>query len=78
MLFTTAQKNETKCKVVNGTKLLHDLYADNCKILMKESNKDVNRWKDILHFMDSQIHVFVSWETQQGKDLNLSKLLYRF
>lgn len=53
MLFTTAQKNETKCKVVNGTKLLHDLYVDNCKTLMKKSNKVVNRWKGILHLMDS-------------------------
>ena len=53
MLFTPAQKNETKSKVVNRTKLLHDLYADNCKTLMKESNEDLNSWGDILHLMDS-------------------------
>ena len=30
--------------LLKGTK---DLYAENCKILMKEIKEDINRWKDI-------------------------------
>ena len=44
--FTTATKR-IKCLGTNLPKEKKDLYAENCKTLMKEIKDDTNRWRDI-------------------------------
>ena len=36
-----------KCLGINLSKEAKDLYAENCKILMKEIKDNTNRWRDI-------------------------------
>ena len=44
--FTTATKR-IKYLGINLPKVTKDLYAENCKTLMKEIKNDTNRWRDI-------------------------------
>ena len=44
--FTTATKR-IKYLGINLPKEMKDLYAEHCKILMKEIKDDTNRWRDI-------------------------------
>ena len=44
--FTTASKR-TKYLGINLTKEVKDLYSENCKTLMKETEDDIHRWKYI-------------------------------
>ena len=45
--FTTASKR-IKYLRINLPKEVKDLYLENCKTLMKETEDDASRWKDIL------------------------------
>ena len=44
--FTIATKR-IKCLGINLPKETKDLYAENCKTLIKEIKDDTNRWRDI-------------------------------
>ena len=46
LLFTTATKR-IKYLGINLPRETKDLYAENCKTLMKEIKADTNRWRDI-------------------------------
>ena len=46
ILFTTALKR-VKYLRINLPKKTEDLYSKNYKMLMKEIEEDINRWKDI-------------------------------
>ena len=47
ILFTTALKR-VKYLRINLPKKTKDLYPKNYKMLMKKTEEDINRWKDIL------------------------------
>ena len=42
----STQKPRIKYLGINLTKEVKDLYAKNCKTLIKEIKEDVNKWKD--------------------------------
>ena len=44
--FTITTKR-IKCLGINLTKEVKDLYTENCKTLLKETEEDTNKWKDI-------------------------------
>ena len=46
ILVTIASKRR-KHLWINLTKTVKDLYTENCKTLMKETEDDTNKWKDI-------------------------------
>ena len=46
MPFTTAPEIIKYLKI-NLTKEVKDLYSENYKMLMKETEDDINKWKDI-------------------------------
>ena len=43
--FTITSKR-SKYLGINLTKEMKDLYTENCKTLMKETEEDTNKWKD--------------------------------
>ena len=47
--FTITSKNKNKNLGINLFKEAEDLYSENYKMLMKEIEEDINRWKDILY-----------------------------
>ena len=48
ILLTFASKMDLKNLVINLTKVVKDLYTENYKTLMKDTEDDSNKWKDIL------------------------------
>ena len=48
IIFFTITSKRVKYLGINLPKEAKDLYSKNCKMLMKESKDDTNRWKDIL------------------------------
>ena len=52
---------------MNLTKDVKDLYSENYKTLMKETEEDINNWK----------HIPCSW-VGRINIIKMSKLLYRF
>ena len=44
---STHHCNKNKYLGINLPKEIKDLYAENCKTLMKEIKDDINRWRDI-------------------------------
>ena len=67
--FTTATKR-IKYLGINLPKETKDLYAENCKTLMKEIKDDTNRWKDIPRPWIGRINIV--------KMAILPKTIYRF
>ena len=67
--FTTATKR-IKYVGINLRKETKDLYAENCKALMKEIKDDANRWRDIPCSWFGRINIV--------KITILSKAFYRF
>ena len=67
--FTTATKR-IKYLGINLPKEAKDLYAENCKTLIKEIKDDTNRWKDIPCSWNRRINIV--------KMTILSKAIYRF
>ena len=49
---------------------MKDLYAENCKTLMKETEEDTNKWKDILRSWIGRINMV--------KTFIQPKAIYRF
>ena len=41
-------ESHQKCMEINLTKEVKDLYTENYKTFMKETEEDTNKWKDIL------------------------------
>ena len=68
-LFKDTSKR-TKYLRIYLTKKWKDLYVENYKTLMKETEKDTNKWKDILCSQIERIHIV---ETSI-----LPKEIYRF
>ena len=54
----------------NNSKEIKDLYSENCKTLMKETEDNTNRWKDILCSWTGRINIV--------KMTTLPKAIYRF
>lgn len=54
---------------INLTQHVHNLCAENYKTLMKEINKDLNKWRDIM---------LMDLETQHRRISLISKLIYKF
>ena len=46
--FTTASKR-IKYREINLTKLVKNLYSENYKTLMRETEDDINRWKETVY-----------------------------
>jgi len=46
--FTTASKR-IKYQEINLTKLVKNLYSENYKTLMRETEDDINRWKETVY-----------------------------
>ena len=67
--FTTATKR-IKYLGINIPKETKDLYAENCKTLMKEMKDDTNRWRDIPCSWIGRINIV--------KMTILPKAIYRF
>ena len=67
--FTTATKR-IKYLGINLPKETKNLYAENCKTLMKEIKDDTNRWRDILCSWIGRINIV--------KMTILPKAIYRF
>ena len=67
--FTTATKR-IKYLGINLPKEIKDLYAENCKILMKKIKDDPNRWRDIPCSWIGRINIV--------KMTLLPKAIYRF
>ena len=42
---------------INLTKEVKDLYTENYKILLKETEEDINKWKDILCLWSERINI---------------------
>ena len=55
---------------INLPKETKDLYAENCKTLMKELKDDTNRWRDTPYSQFGRINI--------GKMTTLHKIIYRF
>ena len=66
--FTTAKR--IQYPGINLPKYTKDLYAENCKTLMKEIKDDINRWKDISCLWIRRINIV--------KMTILPKAIYRF
>ena len=45
--FITALKKKKKHLAIQLPKEMKDLYSENYKMLMKEIEEDINRWKDL-------------------------------
>ena len=67
--FTIASKR-MKYLGINLTKEVEDLYFENYKTLMKESEDNTNKWKDILCSLTGRINIV--------KRTILPKVIYRF
>ena len=67
--FTIASKGINYLGI-NLPKEAKDLYSENCKMLMKETEYDTNRWKDIPCSWIGRINI--------GKMTILPKAIYRF
>ena len=59
-----------KYLVINLPKEAEDLYSENCKMLMKETEDDPNRWKDVLCSWVGRINIV--------KMTILPKAIYKF
>ena len=44
----TIESKRIKYQGINLTKEVKDLYSENCKTLMEETEDDTNKWKDVL------------------------------
>ena len=69
ILFIIATKR-IKYLGINLSKETKDLYAENCKTLMKEIKDDTNRWRDIPCSWNGRINIV--------KMTALPKAIYRF
>ena len=84
-LFTNDEKSESEIKKtlsfaiptkiikylgINLPKEAEDLYSENCKMLMKETEDDPNRWKDVLCSWVGRINIV--------KMTILPKAIYKF
>ena len=54
----------------NNSKEIKDLYSENCKTLMKETEDNTNRWKDILCSCIGRVNIV--------KMTKLPKVSYQF
>ena len=68
--FTITSKNKNKNLGINLFKEAEDLYSENYKMLMKEIEEDINRWKDIPCSWIRRITI--------AKMIILPKAMYRF
>ena len=59
-----------KYLVINLPEKAEDLYSENCKMLMKETEHNTNRWKDILCSWIGRINIV--------KMTILPKAIYRY
>ena len=64
------QWKRIKYLVINLPEKAEDLYSENCKMLMKETEHNTNRWKDILCSWIGRINIV--------KITTLPKVIYRF
>ena len=68
MIPFTVASNRIKYLGINSTKEVKDLHTESCKILIKDTEEDTNKWKDILG----------TWTGRIVKIANLLKVIYRF